>query len=422
MEALTPLSGGSAIASRSLVRKHRDLVPTANAGLVGSWVPLLSTNMVAGTVPLTHQGSYRVWLRAYNGTATLPSFRFAWGVGGASAPTMTTNDAVQIPGGLNEYVLDLGGIRIDPPPVGPGRWQGAVQAQPAGPGDVIVLDCLWFQPLDDGAGKLAYVSTPPATSITAVKGPGAGADDASGGSTTWANPGNITAADSSMATAALNSSQSHYLKSSSHGFAINTSATIQGIQVDVLRRALVSPPTAPITDARMSLIKAGTFGLTNKANLVAQWPGSPAVASYGGPTDLWGTTWAASDINDSGFGAVLAATGGGVGQLAEVDYISITVYYTLSSGLSVAPDAVIAGNSTLELRTDGAFRQVGGTTYGPVSTVVGDLPRVPPSGLESRALDVIVKASDGNLADEPDPSIRPISAQLIYRPSYLYTP
>lgn len=49
--------------------------------------------------------------------------------------------------------------------------------------------------------------------------------------------------------------------------------------------------------------------------------------TYGGETNLWGTTWTAAEINASGFGASVSAynvTGGGS---AEIDAIRITVYW-----------------------------------------------------------------------------------------------
>ena len=103
--------------------------------------------------------------------------------------------------------------------------------------------------------------------------------------------------------------------------------------------------------------------------------------------------------------------------------VQFTVYFTLASGFTVAQDCVIAAGKTCELRTDGMFRQGGGgTVYGPVSQVIGDLPRVPPSGLESRTLQVFLKPSRGEFDNEADSGIDDLSAQTFYRPSFLYTP
>lgn len=56
---------------------------------------------------------------------------------------------------------------------------------------------------------------------------------------------------------------------------------------------------------------------------------------YGGPTDLWGTTWTDSDVNASDFGAVLSASitkSGKNPQYANVDAMRITIYYTAGGG------------------------------------------------------------------------------------------
>ena len=79
--ALTGATGGSALATTTLPG--------------GAWASIVTTNMMPGTVALTHTGSYRVWARCYSSNAT-PSFRFQWGIGSLSAPE--ANDAVQLPG------------------------------------------------------------------------------------------------------------------------------------------------------------------------------------------------------------------------------------------------------------------------------------------------------------------------------------
>jgi hypothetical protein len=77
-----------------------------------------------------------------------------------------------------------------------------------------------------------------------------------------------------------------------------------------------------------------------------------------------------------------------------------------------------------ELRTEGMFRQDStGAAYGPVSYLTGDLPRIPPSGLENRTVQFFVKAdrtdmdvlSGAGFADD-------ISARVSYRPSWLHVP
>ena len=97
-------------------------------------------------------------------------------------------------------------------------------------------------------------------------------------------------------------------------------------------------PASDIVDNVVSLFDTSD-GVTgdNKADTSAKWPSSDASVSYGGATDLWGkgsaywkplSTGAAGDVNDDGFGLVLSATV--TDGTAQVDYATITVYYSVA--------------------------------------------------------------------------------------------
>jgi len=50
---------------------------------------------------------------------------------------------------------------------------------------------------------------------------------------------------------------------------------------------------------------------------------------YGSSTDLWGETWTADEINYDNFGVVISVQNtGGAGNDGQIDYVSITVYYS----------------------------------------------------------------------------------------------
>lgn len=51
--------------------------------------------------------------------------------------------------------------------------------------------------------------------------------------------------------------------------------------------------------------------------------------AYGASTDLWSSTWTPAEINASTFGALIVSARQGVGSVASVDAVRITVYYTL---------------------------------------------------------------------------------------------
>lgn len=123
---------------------------------------------------------------------------------------------------------------------------------------------------------------------------------------------------------------SQELQAQNFGFAIPGSATIQGIQVDVRREKTAG--TGTIQDNDITLLKNGVAVGANKATGSA-WPGAEAYAPYGNSTDLWGTTWTPSDINNPNFGVQLSAIETtGNSATAGVDFIDITVWYSTTAG------------------------------------------------------------------------------------------
>lgn len=162
---------------------------------------------------------------------------------------------------------------------------------------------------------------------------GAGANRDSG-TDAWldATLGNITASDDSRVftdESGTGLRLSDHLQATSFGFAIPAAVTILGIEVSIEKRSNTAATIAKDSDVK--LLKAGSQVGNNKADTVTRWnTGSDGTATYGSSTDLWGTSWSSTDINDSNFGVEIQASlensGSGV---AMVDHISITVYYQI---------------------------------------------------------------------------------------------
>ena len=161
-------------------------------------------------------------------------------------------------------------------------------------------------------------------------------DDSSVGTETWSNPGNAAASDDSRATVTVGAgvTPSHYLKATNFGFAIPAGATINGITVEV---ELSATQLNRVTDNAVRIVKGGTIGSTDKSSGTT-WPTTEAYRTYGGAADLWGETWAYSDINDSTFGFAIScgATGSGTRD-GQVDHIRITIDYTAGGGSTQPP-------------------------------------------------------------------------------------
>jgi hypothetical protein len=150
--------------------------------------------------------------------------------------------------------------------------------------------------------------------------------DGGGSGSSWSSPGNITADDTSYATYSLSShGGSHYLNGTNYGFNIQAGATITGIQVTIMRQ---SSSSNSLTDNVVQLLKGGNRVGSDYSSSTS-WPTSMTAASYGGSSDLWGTTWTVNDINATNFGVALSVSNGSFsGRTASVDYMQITVYYT----------------------------------------------------------------------------------------------
>ncbi|MFM2145178.1 MAG: hypothetical protein RL732_14, partial [Bacteroidota bacterium] len=179
-----------------------------------------------------------------------------------------------------------------------------------------------------GSGSLSVSSTCPVSSSSLNKAPGTGTG------TGWTSPSSVLSNDNIYATISLGTStSSSALTATNFNFNIPANATIVGIQASVSRFGT----NASLQDNNISLLKAGVSSGNNKAVTGTGWPTAEAVANYGGTSDLWGTSWTPSDINASNFGLSLIVTNTattGTSRTASVDFIDITISYTLPGTLN----------------------------------------------------------------------------------------
>lgn len=122
----------------------------------------------------------------------------------------------------------------------------------------------------------------------------------------------------------LSTGISDFLVAYNYKFSIPSGATITGIKVTVGR---YGDAGSAIQDDFVKLRKNGAFvGAINKA-VSGDWPATETSIEYGGETDLWGTSWTATDINSANFGIGMAVKKTSGSGAARVDYIKIAVYY-----------------------------------------------------------------------------------------------
>lgn len=168
--------------------------------------------------------------------------------------------------------------------------------------------------------------------------PATGADDASTGTRVWTNTGNIFAKDGSYAstTAVVSFAVgSHYLKATNFGFSIPSGATINGITAVFTRCG----SGVPCQDTGVKIVKGGTItGTDQKSGTYWSSAGTMRDDTYGGATNLWGTTWTDTDINNSGFGIVLSCASSSFKSTTtpRVDSVTLTIDYTAGGASFIA--------------------------------------------------------------------------------------
>ncbi len=153
--------------------------------------------------------------------------------------------------------------------------------------------------------------------------PGTCADDASVGTQAWVHPSYVQTGNYAFFGAPPTGVYSHYLKGTGYGFSIASNQVIDGIQLDIARRNM----SATVQDNAVYLLKSGVLVGSNYKKTAAWATWQDSVATYGSPTDKWGTTWTPAEIN-SALGAVLQIyVAYNPGDDVQVGKMQLTVYY-----------------------------------------------------------------------------------------------
>ena len=188
------------------------------------------------------------------------------------------------------------------------------------------------------------------------------------GTVGWNNTGNTQAADGAYTTASSlvttgilsNTTTTNYLSLNNFGFSIPAANTICGVGISIVRGyTSLLPLSSSVADNTVQLAtfsgSTPTLVGTNQASAVS-WPyNSPATASYGGSGLLLGVppaTMIPSMVNNSNFGVAISAnliTGPfevSLGITAEIDQVSVTIYTTPPTTLSIPlDDFTVTGGS-----------------------------------------------------------------------------
>lgn len=118
-------------------------------------------------------------------------------------------------------------------------------------------------------------------------------------------------------------------------------------------RASVDVCNGAVNENSIKIVKGGTIVGTDKANTGTELNTTDTYVSYGGSSDLWGTTWTPSDINASNFGVAVSYQGMAQGVISH--YLKATNF-----GFSIPDGATIVG---IVVEIEG--REVTGVSCGP---------------------------------------------------------
>ena len=167
---------------------------------------------------------------------------------------------------------------------------------------------------------------PPSTAGATVTGPTTvGTGTQTGAGKVWVNPNNITSTNSgtfcySQLVTGTGTSAQLRATMSTNSFSISTSA-VTGIAVTLQFAAALANQQAQVT-----LLKAG-IPVGQIKTFTSPGGGGFVTATFGGSSDLWGTTWAQGDVNAGTFGFQLVVVNGNGGNTTDDFYKGqITVY------------------------------------------------------------------------------------------------
>lgn len=449
--AIVTLSGASGGASNNAVRHNN---------LSTEWTPVLSTEH-ATDGDLTHVGSYRVWARVYSSSSSTPSLRFLWDVGDFTAPAI--NDSYTIPMNSASYLADLGEIRIDKFSAGVHRWKGVIQAKGVTSGDNVYIDKLWLQPLDEFASRAIYGldTNIGLSSYSARDGFNQAAGNLSGKSATVGGAWATTGATTDFAVEATG----HTVQRSTS--VVETGPRLASVGSSLTTMAVRADVTLPAIDAGKS-VATGVVGRyvdgsnyfsaylqttdASRASLVATKTvaGGHSGGAQSPPFAADGTTiyriglivtstgryvaWVSLPDSDDPIMVVggqdsALATGGtlasGKPGLTDWSLATSPGTRTLDNFAAWVPttDAVIFANQSLEIRHDAFERETSdGGSYSRI-TPIGDLVRLPASGVEDRPCEIFLKATRGDFDRIPDSAAADaLSVTVNARPSWLFRP
>jgi hypothetical protein len=138
----------------------------------------------------------------------------------------------------------------------------------------------------------------------------------------WFGVGQSVAADATFHAELILQNASDELLLTNFHASLPPQAKVVGIRVLVIKSAQAGDST----DKIVSLSSKGALVGASRA-MHSPWPTAGRPFSYGSPTDTWGTTLTAADVNDPSFGVALILNAGLRTNTAQVSTVTMTIDY-----------------------------------------------------------------------------------------------
>jgi hypothetical protein len=437
-----------------------------HGSLATNWTPVLGGRIAGATYP-THTGNYRFFARMYSADDDDIQGRLTWNLADMVNPVV--NDVVTLQPFAGDFqICDFGSVHIVPSPVGTHRWNWQLEFKGEVGGEDINVDKVWLVPTDEGMGVLSA----PITHRTFTSGVSDGFNQTAGAITgktadsgqTWGGAGDAgdfsldTTNDTITRTAVSDTTPGRLVTLSAPTTATGVTVSVDvkwsdpsfsprwGVlarYVDVSNwvRCVISPSTFAGTDDFF----VEKYVAASSTTLAHTGTGVPGIHRQ---SDIWHTITLTIDVDGSFTGSITTAgstltvtgqddalkTSGTLddGKVGISDHMTAgnaaTRTYdnfsaTYHTGSTSQTEAVMYPSQSVQLTTEGMFREdSGGVAYGNVAKVIGDLPRIPPAGLEGSTVQFFIKGSRGDIYTLPDSGIDNISARVSYRPSFIFVP
>ena len=221
--------------------------------------------------------------------------------------------------------------------------------------------------------------------VTGWKSPStASSQTRSGSADVWATPTNVFTSNNAYAETDLGDDEySDWLRITNFGFTtgdIPSGATIDGIEVQY---ECVGEDTQ-IKDSQLFAYRSGQVGTSQHST--SAWGTTENTQTRGGSTNLWGATWADTDIvGNANFGFELSALKdgtAGTGRFARVDHFEVRVHYTAGATTVTGSGAIngtvptLSGTGEITKTGSGAIN-----TIAPTLSATGEITKTGSGGV-----------------------------------------